>query len=69
MYTKGCTKPSSQVKYLKLLYMTFLFFLIFCGIINLYLSCGGFFFFMLISLPGQEGLNLLQATFHGMSPL
>ena len=23
------------------------------------------FFFMLISLPGQEGLNLLQATFHG----
>ena len=68
MYTKGCTKPSSQVKYLKLLYMTFLFFLICCGIINLYLSCGSF-FFMLISLPGQEGLNLSQATFHGMSPL
>ena len=27
------------------------------------------FFFMLISPPGQEGLTLLQATFHGMSPL
>ena len=44
-------------------------FLIFCEIINLYLSCGSFFFLMLISLPGQEGLNLLQATFHGKSPL
>ena len=42
MYTKGVYNvPSSQVKYLKLLYMMFLLFLICCGIINLFNSITG----------------------------
>jgi len=46
----------------------FLFFLIYVVGLSIYTSPVEV-IFMLISLPGQEGLNLLQATFHKMSPL